>query len=100
MQSVFYDMHGNAQEWVDGCQGDSYTGAPNAGDVPRSFCDRMNRILRGGSWFYAPEGVRSAFRAGYSTPGYKDDYGDGFGVPRRSAETLNSLAEWARRHWS
>ena len=72
-------MHGNVWEWVEDCYSDSYKDAPNAGGVARGNCDR---VLRGGSWYYRPEGLRSAFRGGYKTPGHRDDIGDGFRVAR------------------
>ena len=64
-----YDVHGNVFEWVEDCWNDSYRGAPTDGSAWESGdCDR--RVLRGGSWYYAPELLRSAFRFG-STSGYR-----------------------------
>ena len=56
-----YDMHGNAWEWVEDCWNGGYTGAPSDGSAWESgACDL--RVLRGGSWYYQPRDLRSAFR--------------------------------------
>ena len=58
-----HDMHGNAWEWVEDCWNDTYAGAPADGTAwLRGECD--GRLLRGGSWYYAPGAVRSAYRFG------------------------------------
>ncbi|WP_300526155.1 bifunctional serine/threonine-protein kinase/formylglycine-generating enzyme family protein, partial [Alcanivorax sp.] len=57
-----YDMHGNAQEWVQDCWNDSYRGAPSNGAVwLRGDCSM--RVLRGGSWAGFPDDVLSASRS-------------------------------------
>jgi formylglycine-generating enzyme required for sulfatase activity len=56
-----HDMHGNVWEWVQDCYKDSYQGAPTDGSavvLPRCGL----RILRGGSWNYFPQLLRSAYR--------------------------------------
>ena len=56
-----HDMHGNVNEWVQDCWNDSYSGAPSDGSAWMSGdCDR--RVVRGGSFYFFPIGVRSAFR--------------------------------------
>jgi len=56
-----HDMHGNVWEWVQDCYKDSYKGAPADGSaVTASDCTL--RILRGGSWNYYPQLLRSAYR--------------------------------------
>jgi formylglycine-generating enzyme required for sulfatase activity len=56
-----YDMHGNVWEWVQDCYRDSYRGAPTDGSaVVARECSL--RILRGGSWNYFPQLLRSAYR--------------------------------------
>ena len=40
-----------------------------------------DRVNRGGSWYYAPQGARVAFR-NYDTPGYRD-FDLGFRLMRR-----------------
>ena len=58
-----HDMNGNVWEWVEDCWNDSYEGAPKDGSAWTSNdCNR--RVLRGGSWGYVPEVLRSAFRGG------------------------------------
>ena len=60
-QFGLYDMLGNVWEWVEDCFHGNFEGAPADGsawfvnDCPR-------RVIRGGSWHYAPEGLRSASR--------------------------------------
>ena len=56
-----FDVHGNVWEWTQDCWNESYKGAPTDGSAwQRGDCDR--RVLRGGSWFFGPERLRSAFR--------------------------------------
>ena len=57
-----HDVHGNVREWVEDCWHGSYRGAPADGSawtVGKS-CER--RVLRGGSWYSVPQGLRSADR--------------------------------------
>ena len=64
-----YDMHGNVREWTQDCWNDSYKGAPSDGSAWLSGnCSR--RVLRGGSWNYDPNYLRSAGRY-YSSTGYR-----------------------------
>jgi formylglycine-generating enzyme required for sulfatase activity len=60
-----YDMHGNVWEWTQDCWNDSYNSAPNSGSAWTSG-DCARRVLRGGSWFYEPNFLRSAYRYGFS----------------------------------
>lgn len=59
-----YDLSGNVWEWVEDCAHDSYEQAPTDGSVwletAGGNCGR--RILRGGSWSYAPEDLRASNR--------------------------------------
>jgi len=69
-----FDMVGNVWAWTEDCFHDSYNGAPTDGSAWTSGdCDR--RVLRGGSWVVSPQGLRSAFRNGYTA----DVRGSGFG---------------------
>jgi formylglycine-generating enzyme required for sulfatase activity len=56
-----HDVHGNVWEWVQDCYKDSYQGAPTDGSAV-VFPDCSLRILRGGSWNYFPQLLRSAYR--------------------------------------
>jgi formylglycine-generating enzyme required for sulfatase activity len=56
-----YDMHGNVWEWVEDCYAPSYDGAPTDGSA-RVDPGCGARVLRGGSWDYGPEDLRSAVR--------------------------------------
>ena len=77
-----YDVIGNVWEWTQDCWNGSYAGAPSDGSAWQSGeCDR--RVLRGGSWFFNPWFLRSAYRCGIATD-YRFNY---FGF--RVARTLN-----------
>ena len=58
-----HDMHGNAWEWTADCWHANYAGAPTDGRAWEAAGD-CSRVIRGGSWFHGPAGVRSATRAG------------------------------------
>jgi formylglycine-generating enzyme required for sulfatase activity len=57
-----YDMHGNVWEWVQDCYFINYIPAPADGSAfdPPPGCNQ--RVLRGGSWDYEPNDIRSAAR--------------------------------------
>ena len=74
-----HDMHGNVWEWVEDCYKDSYAGAPTDGSAVTSRTCTLN-ILRGGSWNYYPQLLRSAYRYA-SAPGVRVEYA-GFRVAR------------------
>jgi formylglycine-generating enzyme required for sulfatase activity len=56
-----HDMHGNVFEWVQDCWNANYDGAPTDGSA-RTDGTCTSRVLRGGSWSYAPRALRSAAR--------------------------------------
>lgn len=61
-----HDMLGNVFEWVADCWQDDYRNAPADGSA--RLGDRCSeRELRGGSWFTAPELVRTAYRNRFAT---------------------------------
>ena len=56
-----YDMHGNVWEWVEDCYVPSYVEAPSDGSA-QFILGCSSRVLRGGSWDYEPQDLRSAVR--------------------------------------
>jgi len=59
-----YNVHGNVWEWTEDCWNDSNTGNPGDGRA-RTTGDCGRRVVRGGSWGYVPQFLRSASRYGY-----------------------------------
>jgi formylglycine-generating enzyme required for sulfatase activity len=59
-----YQVHGNIYEWVEDCWNASYQGAPDDGSAQING-DCRGRVIRGGSWDYDPEFLRSASRLGW-----------------------------------
>jgi hypothetical protein len=57
-----HDTVGNVWEWVGDCWHRNYHGAPIDGSAWTSGSDCSKRVLRGGSWYYSPRFLRSAFR--------------------------------------
>jgi formylglycine-generating enzyme required for sulfatase activity len=53
-----HDMHGKVWEWVEDCWDDSYASAPGEGSA-RTTGNCSQRVLRGGSWYDEPWGLRS-----------------------------------------
>jgi formylglycine-generating enzyme required for sulfatase activity len=56
------DMMGNAWEWVQDVWHENYSGAPSDGSVWSAGGDPVRRVLRGGSWNFDPQILRSAGR--------------------------------------
>ena len=78
-QFGLYDMMGNVWEWTQDCWNPGYSGAPTDGSAwTGGDCSR--RVLRGGSWYVIPQGLRSAVRNWNSTA-VRDSY-SGFRVAR------------------
>lgn len=70
-----YDMHGNVWEWCADHWHENYEGAPEDGSAWISRNRNADRLLRGGSWGYAPHNCRSAVRLN-NAPDYHDaDHG-------------------------
>ncbi len=65
-QFGLFDMMGNVWEWTQDCWNRNYEGAPTGGSA-WTLGDCSQRVLRGGSWNYYPEYLRSAFRYRYTT---------------------------------
>ena len=67
-QFGLYDMAGNVFQWVEDCFHDNYNGAPVDGSAwITGDCSR--RVVRGGSWSYNPQNLRSADRLRVTTDG-------------------------------
>jgi formylglycine-generating enzyme required for sulfatase activity len=75
-----HDMHGNVCEWVQDVWHDTYAGAPSDGSAWMSGGDPLRRVLRDGSWYDAPQGLRSANRI-WITPAIRFDF-TGFRIAR------------------
>ena len=61
-----YDMAGNVWQWVEDCYHDNYNGAPTDGSA-WTIGDCNRRVVRGGSWYYSPQNLRSALRSWLTT---------------------------------
>jgi formylglycine-generating enzyme required for sulfatase activity/uncharacterized caspase-like protein len=57
-----FDCHGNVWEWCSDLRHDSYTNAPTDGSPWLKDGNTECKIIRGGSWIYAPVDCRSALR--------------------------------------
>lgn len=68
------DMIGNAWEWTEDCYNESYAGGPADGTAWRTG-DCSRRVLRGGSWIFNPQILRSASRSWLYSSGRSDYVG-------------------------
>lgn len=75
-----HDIDGNVREWVEDVWHDNYKGAPADGSAWLEGESSTRRVLRGGSWNYGIEQLRSVTRAG-SYHSYRFD-SDGFRIAR------------------
>ncbi|GBF25052.1 serine/threonine-protein kinase pkn1 [bacterium MnTg02] len=59
-----HDVQGNVWEWVEDCWHKNYRRAPKDGSawLSANISDCAQRVLRGGSWYYDPQNLRSADR--------------------------------------
>jgi formylglycine-generating enzyme required for sulfatase activity len=67
-------MHGNVWAWCEDTWHSNYRGAPNDGSAWLTG-DTPYRVLRGGSWYRPPNGLRSAFRINLSPDVHYNDVG-------------------------
>ena len=70
-----FDMHGNVWEWVEDRWHENYEGAPTDGSAWTSGGDGGSRVVRGGSWWNSPRGLRCAFRGWGAPSGRNNIYG-------------------------
>jgi formylglycine-generating enzyme required for sulfatase activity len=61
-QFGLYDMVGNVFSWVEDCVYSDYKGAPTDGSAWTQGGDCKRRTVRGASWGYSPDTLRSAHR--------------------------------------
>lgn len=65
-----FQVHGNVWEWCEDTWRRSYEGAPTDGSA-RLDGDNSLRMVRGGSWYFTPDYLRSAMRIAYH-PGLRN----------------------------
>jgi formylglycine-generating enzyme required for sulfatase activity len=81
-----YDTNGNVWEWVEDIYNkDGYAGLSTDGTANTVKGDASKRVLRGGSWSYISNCIRSAGRRN-AAPDLRDDY-SGFRVVAKPAKT-------------
>jgi formylglycine-generating enzyme required for sulfatase activity len=69
-----YDLYGNVYEWVQDCWHENYDGASADGSAwEADQCQQ--RVLRGGSFYYWADGLRSAGRNRYGAEDRNQDFG-------------------------
>ena len=78
-----FNVHGNVWEWCEDVWHDNYNGAPADGSAWLQGGDSSRRVVRGGSWKYDPQSLRSANR-NRLTAGNRGDF-----LGFRLARTLN-----------
>jgi formylglycine-generating enzyme required for sulfatase activity len=57
-----YDMAGNAWQWTADCWHGNYSSAPDDGSAWTTACSGGGHVVRGGSWYNDPAGLRVADR--------------------------------------
>jgi formylglycine-generating enzyme required for sulfatase activity len=82
-----YQVHGNVSEWVEDCWHKTYDGAPADGSAWIN-ADCTDRVMRGGSWNFAPWQLRAADRGRFGAAVFAS--GGLIGIGLRVARTLNS----------
>ena len=73
-QDQLADMRGNLFEWTQDCWNSSYVGAPQTVDAWQDG-DCRSRVLRGGSWFTAPDEQRFTYRNRFPTTYRSNTFG-------------------------
>ena len=80
-----YETAGNVWEWVEDCWHGNYNGAPADGSAwkEKSGGDCGQRVIRGGSWKFGPEALRTSYRP-RADAGHRE-----FGIGFRLAQDLD-----------
>ncbi len=73
-QIALGDMRGNLFEWTQDCWNPSYIGSPNTGDAWTDG-ECSSRVLKGGSWFTAPDEQRLTYRNRFPTDYRSNTFG-------------------------
>jgi len=68
-----YDMHGNAEEWVEDCYHTNYENAPNNGSA-WSADDCKFHVVRNGSWAEGSHGLSRASARGSAVSNFRSKY--------------------------
>lgn len=77
-----YDIYGNVREWVEDIYNEAgYRGLPTDGSANLTIGDPTKRVLRGGSWIYFSQYLRSANR--FMNEPTERDSGIGFRIVAR-----------------
>lgn len=66
-----YQVHGNAEEWVEDCYNKRYTQDTPADGSPWLEGNCTRRMVRGGGWSVAPGKTRSGYRDSFDATGGK-----------------------------
>ena len=68
-------MHGNVWEWCQDDWHNNYEDAPTDGSAWISNKAKIDKPLRGGSWYNDPGNCRSAFRGNYGLGNLNHTFG-------------------------
>jgi formylglycine-generating enzyme required for sulfatase activity len=68
-----YDVLGNVWQWVNDWYDENYYQSSPSQD-PQGPASGQVRVLRGGSWYNFPRGVRVSFRNDYDSPAKRIDF--------------------------